>query len=208
MNLDNQSEDSSQEERLVRQYGRLKLKEELKAIHQQRLWQNNWLIGFVVTVLLIIMILGYQYQNKRNQSTRPIAAYDQIFDQYYENYPPPQLRSGEEINHRISELWFQYHNENYEIIIPTLDSLSKQSSQFRLYLGLSHLASGHYEEAIEAFEANLGKATHQEETMWFLSLAYVHEQQIRMAIPQLEQLIIRGSSFQANAEELLNRLKE
>ncbi len=199
----------------VRQFGRGAMKDKLEDVHQEMLLEKQSYkkrIGVTLVLLLVALLIGvWGYQ--KYQSEQIPATPQQIYANYFEPYPVVNFRGEKEDPKEIEKAIDAYGNENYAKAIVLFDAiLENPSSTYPSYFynGLSNLAVGNSQAAIDALEVVLTTDNDLQETaQWYIALAYLQQDDIAKARSVLQLLSANeNNAYQSKAVKILSELPD
>jgi len=164
-----------------------------------------WSVAAAVAVLLVSVV----YFVNRNQ---PVDT-GQLFAENFEPYPAlayaPQ-RSDTSFASMMEEAFGAYSNGDYTAAIPLFEEILAQNEETMVwfYLGNAYLAEGQSEQAIAAFQKFLQiKTALTYQGKWYLSLAYLSNDQLPDAEKYLKDISVSSSAYSNKASLLLKKIQ-
>lgn len=161
----------------------------------------------LAAALLLLLIAWPIYQNlKPGQPAYADAA--TLFKEHFHAPPPPEVRDA-----RIMPWKEAYRNKQYAVSIAELEKLLAdpnytRRSEAQLYLGLSHLASGQAQNALDAFKKVSPDSFDWDEAQWYSALAYFIIDDVVQAKPVLRTIASQpGNSRRKEAQQILDSLE-
>ncbi|MEO9853671.1 hypothetical protein [Reichenbachiella sp.] len=184
------------------------LKKEMRTIYYQSKEDtvkriNYKRISLVAASVVILMTLGLYWINVATQ-------HDRLYQAYYEVYPPnPNLRGEQEDTQSAME---HYRRGDYQkALVVFLDKYSKRSENedLAIYIGNCYLELNQPYAAIEYFSLgtkNQDKIT-SHNNQWYLALAYLKNDQVKLAKNVLNHIIDQNQLFSPEATILVQELE-
>lgn len=168
--------------------------------------RGNWFMASSITVFL-----GFGSYFLWNQ---PVSN-KKLFDQYFSSYPNivAPISRNDDNKSTIETAFENYELENYKIALISIDELLKSSNNqkeiLQFYKGICLLNLGKTQESISVFKNNLSNSkTWKDKYLWYLSLAYLKNNEIDFAIKNLKILSKENTRFKRNETlDLLKSLK-
>lgn len=166
-----------------------------------------WGIGVAAAAAVLFLVIPVLNTNTASYQQ---AVDDLLTADFYENRD--RLKGDQDIN-RLNILAVNAYNEKdfstaieyYEEIVET--GLANDEHYF--FLGLSHLYAKHYNAATqhlkEVMQVN-ANSKFQQETRWFLALAYLKQQDVELGRNQLLQIKVKEWNYQ-KAQALLKLIE-
>jgi len=140
------------------------------------------------------------------------AAPHDLFAQYFEVYPnveAPIYRDSSAADSLTlkDQAFRRYADDDFEGAIVLFESIEVKDEGTRFYLGMSHLAKGDAEKAIEVFQ-NLRReaADYKTQIDWFLALALLKAERMDEARELLEELSASGTSYGERSRAILKAI--
>jgi len=155
----------------------------------------------VAASIILLATLGYFIYNATLQSADTTV----LFDKYYKVYPnvvAPVSRDEE----TTDNIFTTYEKGNYQEVIDALGTVENPSDTSSFYLGQAHMALGNYMPAIKAFDMINTASGFYDQALWYRALANLKLQNLERCQADLQQLVVRKSSYQQKAEALINAL--
>ena len=136
--------------------------------------------------------------------TRPNAN-EKLYNEYFTPDPGLPTVMGDNDNYAFYEAMVDYKQGNYDMAIQKwkkLHILKPENDTLNFFIGAAHMANKNPEESITYLEKNQENlnSSFNEETKYFLALAYLHSQQIEKAKKTLKDLKLK------KAQKLLSEL--
>lgn len=157
--------------------------------------------------LLLLLVAWPVYQNLR-PSGPAYADNKALFEKHFRLPPPPTVRDAQPIAWREA-----FQNKNYTIAISELKTLLADPdyanrSEASLFLGLSHLAVGQGQQALDAFAQVSADSFDWDEAQWYSALAYLIIDDVVHAKQTLEGIAGKaGHLHRQEARELLEAME-
>ncbi|HUH75372.1 MAG TPA: hypothetical protein VLZ75_13335 [Chitinophagales bacterium] len=161
---------------------------------------------------MIFLTIGLSLTFIFNQPEQNI----QLFDAYYKPLDAPEdnFRSEEKvaaINENVKVASDAYDDLDYKKSIAFYSELLKESpgnSKYTLFLGLSYINDGKYDEAILLYNLHHGEdSPYDEDIKWYLALAHLRKGEIQTSKLLLESIAQDSKNYYANtADELATKL--
>lgn len=164
----------------------------------------SWRIPAAAAVILMILIPTIYQGYFRSGSDQ------ELFTAYYTPYPPAQNVRGNQQSDRGMVL---YRNNEYSAAIPLFESqIAADSTKARihLFLGNCYLRVNNTAKAIEHLEKLLlvtNSRIIQQNTEWYLALAYLKEGGTQETVEQLQSIVSSNHLFSEKAKDLLKELE-
>lgn len=181
-------------------------------INSPRGWRKVYFIAAAVAVLLAIGV-GMQLmdQDFSKDNTK-------LFNEYYKPLSGPEdvFRSGnaaESDNAKAIDASDAYDDLDYSRAIALYTELlneNPKSSKYILFLGLSFINDGRYEDAITLYNGhNSTNSKYDDDIQWYLALAHLSKGEVHTSRRLLEMISMdEDSYYQETASELSRRLAE
>jgi len=158
--------------------------EEVSLTGQAKSSRSVYLWPMRVAAALLIGLLGYgaiQYATLSPQS---------VYEEQHLSYQLPISRSTE---YKMSQLDSLYQQQDYQAVIQLFEDQTETSRRDIFLAGLAYLETNHYEQAIANFTqlqstAGSDAATFQQETDYYLALAYLKSAQTEQALELFEKI--------------------
>ncbi len=137
---------------------------------------------------------------------------DELFAQYFEVYPnveaPIYRDSSSSDSLTNKDLAFRrYAASDFTGAIVLFESIENKDEGTRFYLGISYLAHGDAQKAIEVLkDVKSGAVQYNTQIDWFLALALIKDKQVEDAKELLEELAVSGTAYEQRSKELLKAL--
>ncbi|OJJ14286.1 hypothetical protein BKI52_43155 [marine bacterium AO1-C] len=161
----------------------------------------------IAAVILAILVPTVMLLN--NQQTPP----EELYKRYFAAYPnmvAPIVR-GNATQKPLEQAMEAYERGDYNTTIQKLQNITvpndkKEGVQF--YLAMAHLAKGEPNIAIAQFQKLQTQTlnSYQDQTGWYLALAYLANKDIDSCKKQLQKLVAGDGFYKKKAKELLNKL--
>jgi len=140
---------------------------------------------------------------------------DKIYKKFYETFPPTfTLRSINNVESSILKNAInEYSKNNFEksaILFEQLLKTNKQSPALNFYAAISNMEIKKFEKAEKYFIEvinNKNTSIFKEESMWYLSLCYIAQNNINKAKPLLKEIIKNNGYYAEQAKKIVRRLK-
>lgn len=142
--------------------------------------------------------------------------HEQLFETYYKPLDAPEdnFRSEEKqenINEKAVMASDAYDDLEYKKSIGFYSELLKESpgnSKYTLFLGLSYINDGKYDEAIQLYNFHTSNTSpYDEDIKWYLALAHLRKGEIQTSKLLLENIAQDSKNYYATtADELVNKL--
>jgi len=196
-------------ENIVRDYGRIRLKEQLENTHQkwQRQKRNLRLLYIGLGLLLLTLLAWLSLKPNSNQPGQtPIAQTQALYEQYFEVYPIQNLRSTDVTpDSSWNSIVQNYRAERFDDCIPLLRNLADENSQAKLYLACALLETDQFDEA-QVLLADLQQSNiYREDANWYLALLYLQKGDSTKTKELLEGLS-QNASYGARATIMMEEL--
>ncbi|WP_411768919.1 tetratricopeptide repeat protein [Winogradskyella sp. A3E31] len=160
---------------------------------------------FTSAAVLLVLIGIYFYDTIYNSNAN-------LYSRYYgtpENVITPITRGVTE-NDILKDAFIKYQEGDYASTQLKLINAYDQSNQSELlfYIAITHLELKNYDEAIKAFKDHIKhNDALAEDSLWYLSLAYIVNDQPNLAIAHLETIAKdQDNPRSSSADKLLKRL--
>jgi len=136
-----------------------------------------------------------------------------LYNDFYEVYPnveQPVVRGSEETN--TYNAFKAYEASDYNLATKAFEALLQTDSNpnYKFYFAMSLLNDGKFDQALNTLTdlENL-KFSYTDETLWYMSLILIKQEQPLKAISKLELLDKSGSPFKSEERKvLLQKLKD
>jgi tetratricopeptide (TPR) repeat protein len=186
---------------------------------------SSWQWGLASTVAAVAILIGILYLRPREETRVPvpqIAAIQQpdaaLVDQLAVIGPVPPyiagvIRGGET---DPAQLKFQegmdlYSRQKYSDAIGPLTEaarLDPARPMIAFYLGISYLASGNPDAAVEQLsKITAQESAYSEEGHWFLAKAYLRKRDFNAARKELQAVQSLHGAYAGAAQDLLNQIR-
>ena len=194
---------------VVKEYGRIELKNKLDRIHNDSINENEsqsgWQWGYwaIAATIIVAVPLGYWFFYS---SPTP----EKLFAQNFQPYQVVSTFRGEE--QLIDKGIDLYASGRYsEAIISLENALADDAynlSQYYFYLGVSYLANNNADKAIIYFQSTLSTDNDfVQQAKWYMALAYLKKNDILNAKKMLNEISTsQGEYKQTESTELLKHL--
>ena len=188
-------------------FDNLRVSESISAIYEaedqtkrRNIRRIVWISGIAATLLIILTVSQFFSADVSGES---------LFARYFEPYPDyVSLRTDQ-----VTELergLEMYTKGNYDQAISLLrnaNAAKKHSEDVIFYLGLSFLASGDAQSAVQTLEPFYRLQTiYQPQVRWYLSLSYLKLDQTERSINYLQDIGVGDFKYK-EAQELLELLR-
>ena len=184
----------------------------LKGFENETAYNRNGLIktywkpiSAIAAILIIALSISFLIDSKVDHLY--------LFESYFEpskNVTSPIVRNNNDDDLK-NEAFFVYNKGNYEKASGLFSKLFQETnnSEFLFYQGNSLLAQGNSQQAIEVFNEHL---KHNDQlsnrTYWYLALAYLNTNELKLAKKELEAYIASGDVYKSEeAKSLLEDIK-
>jgi tetratricopeptide (TPR) repeat protein len=180
------------------------LKERMSAIEDQintKASVNYKVFLRWAAVLLLVTLSLYYFIAESDKSNQD------LYIAYFEPYPNV-LGPTRDDNTLVIDGMVDYESEAYDQAVNKLTNslvTSPQNDGIRLYLGISLMKTGRFKEAINAFEPIPDNSRFSNQSKWYISLAYLAQNNDKDAISLLKELEI-DSSYSEQARKLLGEI--
>lgn len=135
---------------------------------------------------------------------------EKIFNQYFEPYPNIITVKSEGSND-LSQAMLYYETHDWDSAIVLLlknFTVPKENPDICFYLGNAFLAKGETEQAVYWFNSALEAGTkYRNQVSWYLSLAYLRNNEMNSAKLYLEELRNENNFYRERADQLLKKIK-
>ncbi len=142
----------------------------------------------------------------------------QLFESYYKPLDAPEdnfrsEESTEGINEKVKIASDAYDDLEYKKAIGFYTELLNESpgnSKYTLFLGLSYMNDGMFEEAINLYNLHVSTTTpYDEDIKWYLALAHLRKGEVQTSKLLLENIAKDSKSYYAHtANELVSKLSK
>ena len=137
-----------------------------------------------------------------------------LFEKYYESIPAVS-RVTRSINGNETGMWSSavssYNNGDYQAALAGFSGLMSMDTSLvppRFFLGMTHLALGNYNQALNLLKSVADKqGEYSKEARWYLGLVYLKEGDKDKASDCLKYLAKSSDYYSEQAEKILRRLK-
>lgn len=161
----------------------------------------------IAAVILIITVPTLMLLNKQKMSP------EELYQSYFEVYPnvaAPIVRS-ESPKNSLEQAMAIYEQKDYKGAIDKLQKIkveTKDKEAVGFYLAMAYLANGNTNQAIEKFQKlqQQSLATYQDQTTWYLALAFLSNKELEKSKTQLIKLSKKDSFYKNKATKLLKSL--
>jgi len=198
------------EKQLREKYDKI-LANKKKKKHKKSVLMRLPFLAKVAAVVVAIIGSLFLIQNVTSTSS-PQSMAQRYLD--HTNIPgnPDITRKGANSAHQLRrEANDAFILKNYPLAISKYEDLAatiKSTSLDKFYLGVSHLKTDDFSEAIEIFRSlKKNEQIDTEVIDWLLSLAYVLSNQEKNAVPILEQIVTEESYQSEKAKDLLESME-
>lgn len=193
---------------VIKEYGRIKLKNKLKAIdteiNRSKQMAKTYLIAAIMILALGVPLLINMISGPNGIST------ERLFAEYFIPYQTVSaVRGNETGDELLSKGVMAYSNGNYEVAIKNLEAVEKKTYIINFYLGISYLgvkpAKG--EESIVHLDKVLAVDNdyHQQAT-WYKAMALIVVDKKRKAKSLLKKIKLNKWFNHDKAIELLKEM--
>lgn len=173
---------------------------------KQAFGMPRWLYA-AAALILLLLIAWPVYQGLK--PTGPAFADNRVlFDRHFQAPPAPEVRDAAATAWRTA-----YRNKDYAAAIEGLEKIladpaMSNRSEALLFLGISQLAAGHGQEALDALGQVDEDSFDHEEAQWYSALAYIIVDDVIHAKQTLSAISGQsGNPHQAEAQEMLKSMK-
>jgi tetratricopeptide (TPR) repeat protein len=180
------------------------LKKNLQSFEKAKLKIKSFKMWYAAASIIAIFGLGFYFTQSSTSSS--------IYDKYYQSYPnvvAPTVR-GENSDDIKAEAFYQYDNGNYKKSLELFSNIytTDKDDYALFYKALSFMELNKTIEAIVTLnEFDLAKNnSFTPFVKWYLSLAYIKDNQKEKAIPLLKSLSKTENPQQEMAKKLLEDL--
>jgi hypothetical protein len=155
-----------------------------------------------------LMLLGGMYLF----STRHLSN-DTLYKKNFQAYESSNIsRSGEARSSDLKMAFDLYYNKDYKEAASLLKDYLKskpQSIEAKLVYGVSEMQNGNFGAASISFSSILENSDNLyiDKAQWYLALCYIHDNQNREAVTQLESIISSNSIYREKARKLVKRIR-
>ncbi|MCO5248598.1 MAG: tetratricopeptide repeat protein [Chitinophagales bacterium] len=183
-------------------------KEQNLSVVKKRGFSRSLIVGMAAVVLLLLGI-----------STRFLWSEDpnvKLFNQYYKALSAPEDvfrgdQSSSQIPLKAKQASEAYDELDYKKSVEFYTELLKENpnnAKYTLFLGLSYLNQGRYDDAILLFNDYTPQGVqYDEDIQWYLALAHLRKGEIQTSRLLLQTIYQNRESYYANtAKELATRL--
>lgn len=163
----------------------------------------------IAAMILVIMGLSIHFIFNQPENVS-------LFDQYYRPLDAPEdnFRSGENVqtvDERAKSASDAYDDLEYKKSIALYSELLKEypdNSKYTLFLGLSYINDGKFDQAITLFNTHVDKNTpYDEDIEWYLALAHLRKGEIQTSKSMLLRISEDDKNYYSNtAKELVSKL--
>lgn len=174
----------------------------LQVAHKRKL---RYFLSIAATVLFLVVAGFLFHQNNTNKNTDLAAIY------LAKKFPHPDVRKGnndQAINHRRLAI-AAYNTNDYQEAIKSYENVLKEeegTTKDHFFLALSYLYNKENDKAIAAFLNRPQSKNFQEESIWFLSLAYLEAGKKEQAKIYLQQIVQNQWWKKKEAKRLLQEM--
>ena len=164
--------------------------------------------AYAVAAVFLLLLLAWPVYQTLRPSAPAFAGNQAVFEQHFRTLPPPEVRDA-----RVTAWREAYQNKNYAASAAALEQLLADPnytgrSEANLYLGVSRLAAGQGQEALDALQQVSPESYDWDEAQWYTALAYLIVDDVVHAKPILESIAGRSDHpRQKEAHETLKSLK-
>lgn len=184
---------------------------EIKTMQIQK--RNRFSIKLSIAAMILIT-LGLSLTFIFNQPAQNI----QLFETYYKPLEAPEDNfRGEEKNEVINEkakiASDAYDELEYKKATAFYTELLNEfpgNSKYTLFLGLSYINDGKFDEAINLYNLHVSNKTpYDEDIKWYLALAHLRKGEIQTSKLLLENIALDSKNYYAHsADELVDKLSK
>ncbi|MCE7921689.1 MAG: hypothetical protein DYG98_01410 [Haliscomenobacteraceae bacterium CHB4] len=173
---------------------------------KKRFQVPRWVYA-IAAALLLLLVAWPVYQNLR-PSEPAFADNKALFGHYFRLPPAPEVRDAQ-----VSAWRAAYQNKDYAAATAELEHLLAdpaytRRSEANLYLGLSRLASGQGQQALDAFREVSADSFDWEDAQWYSALAYIIVDDVVHAKQTLREISDREDHpHRQEAQSVLNAMK-
>ena len=164
--------------------------------------------AYAVAAALLLLVIAWPVFQNLKPSTPAYTDNKTLFEKHFRQPPAPQVRDAQVAAWRVS-----YQNKDYPTTIAELEKLLADPnyinrSEANLYLGISHLAAGQGQQALDAFGRVSADSFDRDDAQWYSALAYLIIDDIVHAKQTLEEISgIDGHPHRQEAREMLDAME-
>lgn len=181
------------------------LKERFRKLDQDRSSKTRWITYAAVLIGLLVLSFLF-YQNRMGEQD--------LYSAYFEPYPDVinlSNRSEDGAQNSASQAFLYYNAGDFEQAAKAFQKHleSNRSASLNFYYGMSLLANGDAEQAIEVFQNyswKESKSDFTEVVHWYLGLAYLKIKDTASSRLYLEQVAQSDHPLKERATQLLEEL--
>ncbi|MGK7393334.1 MAG: tetratricopeptide repeat protein [Candidatus Cyclobacteriaceae bacterium M3_2C_046] len=166
---------------------------------------NRFWIGLAATLLIMAVTYVFFFHQFKLES-------QELYAQHFEPYPNIVYsikRSSQEPQSQLKTTFQLYEQEDYEQAIQGFEQLPPEavSPTTLFYQGNAHLVLGQAEPAIDLFRQVIeSQQEFANQAKWYLSLAYLSQDQPKIAREWLQQIVTDQNSYSPKAQAILDKM--
>ena len=170
--------------------------------------RRKW--AFWAAAAMLFLVAGPVYFILVNQPTSGQDLFAQHFEPYDINMGLRGSSEAVDIQKLQTQAKAAYEQKNYDTAIDLLTQLSEKEPakpDYKLYIGLSQLASDNPDLASPIFESLSTDPTFDEVAEWYLAMCYLKKEKLEMAKAKLGNIAAKSNhEFKKQAAEILEKL--
>ncbi len=165
-----------------------------------------YMVAAAVVLFIIPFMLFYYFGSPSNEK---------LYLSYYETYPNiinPILREHDQPpTDFVEQAFYFYELKKFDQAAQSFETAYSSNKDYQLlfYKGLCHLELKNWTQAIQDFEqlkGTIGENILSEQTKWYLSLAYIANDDREAATNELKKVVTMNGTYKDNAEKLLESI--
>jgi len=163
--------------------------------------------AYAVAAALLLLLVAWPIYQNLTPSTPAYADNKALFEKNFRMLPAPEVRDA-----KVSAWRDAYQKKDYTTAAAELEKLLSdpnyaRRSEASLFLGLSHLAAGQGQKALDAFQKVSPDSFDWEDAQWYSALTYIIIDDVVHAKPILEDIAGKnGHPHQREAREMLDTM--
>ena len=174
-------------------------------------WRRSSLMAAVIAILLLSGIAYFSIDNGRSKG----LSSGELFSLYYQPYSDMISERGDfdnEAEKALADAMDAYNKEAYDAAKDQLKAYMMafpEDKGVQLYLGISYLETGQYNQARNTFLALEREPNYKQQAQWYFILTCLKEGNVTLARQRLEQLLSQDPPHyqKDTAKKLLEELQ-